>query len=91
MPGLPKGGPELEHVPTVAELVALGLASLTPTGKGQAVRYAVTSEGHAMMGAVMRRNGERRRLWSESGGEESRLSPDTPPTTPAIPPRSSST
>lgn len=63
-PGLSRSDfpPDLERVPTVAELVGLGLASQVPeSGK----IYRVTKEGHALMGAAMARNAERWRQWQQ--------------------------
>jgi len=45
-----------EHVPTVVELAAKGLAHMRPGGKGQMSHYHVSDEGHRLMGEVMRRN-----------------------------------
>jgi hypothetical protein len=47
------------HVPTVPELVAMGLAKpVMSTKKGLASTYTVSPEGHALLGEIMRGNAE---------------------------------
>jgi hypothetical protein len=43
-------------VPTVVELVHLGLAHPLPVPKGGTVTYRVSDEGHRLMGEAMRAN-----------------------------------
>lgn len=48
-----------EPVPSVADLITLGLAHADrATPKGGMSRVHVSDEGHALMGAAMRRNAE---------------------------------
>lgn len=46
-------------IPTVPELVARGLAHPTDwTAAGVPTRYRITPEGHALLGQLMRENGQ---------------------------------
>lgn len=45
-------------VPTCAELLEMGLATATYNADGSVSRYHPTNEGHALMGAAMRWNGQ---------------------------------
>jgi len=46
----------VRHVPTVAELVHLGLARPAAIVKGQAQAFVISDAGHALMGEAMRAN-----------------------------------
>lgn len=60
-----------EHVPTVVELAHVGLATLdTHVPKGGTARYRVSDEGHAQMGAALRKNGLEARARNERKADQ---------------------
>lgn len=66
MIGLPNDidPPSLERVPTVEELVRLGLAVLVST---KPPRYRLTPEGQDIVYSTMRRNAYRMKKWRDRG------------------------
>lgn len=67
------GRPDLVRVPTVADLVRMGLATLIASDKKGNVTVAhVSAKGHDVMGEALRENGRRLREWDASRPSVSR-------------------
>ena len=59
--------PELEHVPTCAELVKSKLATVIAANKqGVPTTVRISNEGHQLLGEIMRRNGLAMRAYDEA-------------------------
>jgi hypothetical protein len=57
-------GPDMERVPTMADLHARGLATVVSrNAKGEPTHYRAEPEGQAIIHEAMRRNAERGRQW----------------------------